>query len=141
MKTKNEIQAVKFTRDDILKGLMRLDDNRRQAISNISLEQLSGMVNNPKYLQEVYNNCDTYIVGYQKMKDAIKDFVEMVHIEKFKGKTGTIDDMVEKYKNFSREDRLKFNKKLLDVSELENSVDTFKYAWNKLMKTLNAVKA
>ena len=136
----NEITEVKFTQNDILAGLMAMDEETRQAISTITLDQLDSIANNPEYLQYIHNTCDAYITAYQKMKDAVNIFIEAINNQKEKGFEMVIDDMIKKYKGFSREERLEFNTKLLKVTDIENSVDTFKYTWNKFMNTLNGMK-
>ena len=47
--------------------------------------------------------------------------------------------MVAKYEGFSREEKLEFSKRMMDVTQLENSLDLFNYNWNKLMNKFKGV--
>ena len=49
--------------------------------------------------------------------------------------------MIEKYEGFSREEKLEFNTKLLEATNVENSIDTFRHIWNKFMNTLSGISA
>lgn len=135
----NEITAVKFTQDEILNGLMAMDEKARQTMRNVTLDQLDLIANNTEYLQQVYTMCDENIVAYQRMKDVAKVFVEVINNQKEKGYQAVIDDMVEKYEGFSREEKLEFSKRMMDVTQLENSLDLFNYNWNKLMNKIKGV--
>lgn len=137
--TNNEITEVKFTQNEILNGLMAMDEKARQTMRNVTLDQLDLIANNAEYLQQVYTMCDENIAAYQRMKDAAKVFVEVINNQKEKGCETVIDDMVEKYKGFSREEKLEFSKRMMDVTQLENSLDLFNYNWNKLMNKIKGV--
>ena len=76
--TNNKITETKFTQNDVLKGLMAMDEESRQFIGNITLEQLDSLANNPEYLQHTYKTFDIYIAGYQNMKEAVKVFVDKI---------------------------------------------------------------
>ena len=51
-----------------------------------------------------------------------------------------IDNLAEVYKGLSREERLEFSKIISEESNLENSLDMFKFQWGKLMNTLGIKK-
>ena len=110
--TNNEITEVKFTQNDILNGLMAMDEELRQFIGNITLEQLDSLANNLEYLEHTYKTFDVYIAGYQKMKEAVKVFVETINEQKENSCSVVIAELAEQYKNLSVEEKTEFCKQL-----------------------------
>ena len=136
----NKITEVKFTQNDILKGMLLLDDKKRNAMSAISVDHLTALLNDKEELNSFYILCNDYIMAYDAMKQAVDKLDIAVHKQKENKCEAVIAELAEQYKNFSREERLELCKKLAEASNLENSLDMFKYSWNKFMNTLKGVK-
>ena len=84
-------------------------------------------------------NCDKYIVGWHRAKEAIQEFLGKLQEQTTEN---VINEIADVYKNFSREERLEFSKKIAEESNLENSLDMFDYNWKHLIGNLKkAVKA
>lgn len=134
-----ETQELNFTQEDILNALLTLDEETRNSLMNLNYAGVIEVANNAQYLSKVYQVCDDGIRNYQMLKESIKVFIDTLEEHNKKGVEHTIDVMIENYKGFSREEKLEFNKKLLDATSIENSMDNFKYTWGKFMETLSGV--
>ena len=130
-----ETQEQKYSQEDILNALLALDEEQRSSLMRTDYLKLAEMANNLQYLREVYQTFEWYIGMYQSLKNATLAFVSELQRQKAKGVEHTIDTMMEHYKGFSREERLEFNKKLLDATSIESSMDNFKYTWGKFLET------
>lgn len=134
-----ETQELNFTQEDILNALLTLDEETRSSLMNLNYAGVIELANNEEYLHKVYQTCDDGIRNYQMLKESVKVFIDTLEEHKRKGVEHTIDVMIENYKGFSREEKLEFNKKWLQETNIENSLDNFKYTWNKFMETLSSV--
>lgn len=132
-----ETKELKFTQEDILKTLVALDEEMRSSLMMIDNSKLVEMANNSEYLREVYQTFDWYISMYQSLKNATLAFVSELERQKVNGVEQTIDTMIEHYKGLSREEKLEFNKKWLEETDFENSMDNFKYACSKLINSIS----
>lgn len=132
-----ETQKIKFSQEDILNTLLALDEEQRSSLMNLNYAGVIEVANNAEYLSKVYQTCDDYIRSYQMLKESVKLFIDTLEEHKTKGVEHTIDTMVNHYKGFSREEKLEFNKKLLDATSIESSMDNFKYTWGKFLETLS----
>lgn len=132
-----ETQKIKFLQEDILNALLALDEEQRSSLMNLNYASVIEVANNAEYLSKVYKACDDGIRNYQMLKESVKVFVDTLEEHKRKGVEHTIDVMIENYKGFSREEKLEFNKKLLDTTSIESSMDNFKYTWGKFLETLS----
>lgn len=139
--TNKEITETKFTQNDVLKGMLVLDDKLKNAMSPITLENLTTIINDEEQLNGFYMYCNNYIMVYNDMKRAVEKLAKVVHKQKEKGCEVVIADMAEQYKNLSREGRLELCKRLAESSNLENSLDMLSYSWNKLIVKLCGTKA
>ena len=110
--TNNKITETKFTQNDVLKGLMAMNEELREFLGNITLEQLDSLANNLEYLEHMYKTFDVYIAGYQKMKEAVKVFVEIINEQKENSCGVVIAELAEQYKNLSVEEKTEFCKQL-----------------------------
>ena len=133
----NKITEVKFTQNDILKGMLLLDDKKRNAMSAISIDQLTMLLNDEEELNKFYVLCNDYIFAYGAMRCAVEELTKAVH--KQNECDTVITELAEQYKTLSREDRLELCKRLAELSNTENSLDMFSYSWNKFMNTLRGV--
>lgn len=125
-----------FTDENIMKAIMKTSPENRRYILSISYNDLFSVANSSEYAQNFINVCDEYIEGYIKMKDAICEFLEKIHEQ---SSEDVITEMVNNYKDLSREERLEFNKKLKEESTIENKLDMFDYDWKHLIDSLQKV--
>ena len=138
---KNTITETKFTQNDVLKGMLVLDDKKRNAMSAISVDQLAMLLNNEEELNKFYVYCNDYIMAYGNMRCAVEELKKVVHKQKENRWDTVIAEIAEQYKNFSREEKLELCKQLAEKSNLENSLDMLNYSWNKLLAKLCGAKA
>lgn len=127
-----------FTDDDIMKALMKMSPEYKEALLAFGFESLRFIANDTESAKNAVENCDKYIVGWKKAKEAIYEFFEMIHNQTTEC---VIDEMANTYKELSREERLEFSKKIAGESTLENSLDMLDYNWKHLLGTIQkAVK-
>ena len=133
----NEIKEIRFTQNDILKQQLLLPDGvTKEVIANLTVEQLMPLVNDRDYLNKVCDYCDVCAERYRELKDSIIIFVDELEKQKESGTETTIKSMIDTYKDFSREDKLEFYKKLMESTNLESSLDNLGYTWSKFLKQL-----
>lgn len=127
-----------FTNENIMKTLIKMTPENKDALLEFNFESLRYIANDVESAKNAVENCDKYIVGWQRAKEAIQEFLEKIHEQTTEN---IIDEMVSAYKNFSREERLEFSKKIAEESNLENSLNLFNYNWKHFVNTLQkAVK-
>ena len=122
-----------YTENDIMKVIMQMTEENRIALLSIGFEALISIANNTESAQNALENCDKYIAGWKRTKEAIAEFVE-----KKNGQTteNVITEMANTYKELSREERLEFSKRIAQESTLENSLDMLDYNWKHLLGTI-----
>lgn len=125
--TNNKITETKFTQNDVLKGMLALDDKQRNAMSAISIDHLTTLLNDEEELNKFYVYCNNYVIAYHDMKRSVEILAETVHKQKEKSCEVVIADMAEQYKRFSREERLELCKRLAEALNIENSLDMLSY--------------
>lgn len=125
-----------FTDENIMKAITKISPENRKYILSIAYNDLFSVANSSEYAQNFINICEQYIEGYTKMKDVICEFLEKIHEQ---SSEDVITEMIENYKNLSREERLEFNKKIVAENTLENSLDMLSYDWKHLIDSLQKV--
>ena len=140
MKVRNYMEEnnteLLFTDENIMKAIMKISPENRKYILSIAYNDLFSVANSSEYTQNFINICEQYIEGYTKMKDVICEFLEKIHEQ---SSEDVITEMVNNYKDLSREERLEFNKKLKEESTIENKLDMFDYDWKHLIDSLQKV--
>lgn len=134
METTNNTNVKSIcTEKDVLIALSKLDGEYRKLLGTQSLDNLVKLVNDKGHRDAVIENLDWCINTYPKVKVAVCKMCTLALNEKTqKAIDKKIADMVENYKGFSREERLKFSEKLGEVKKLDDSLDELKYSWNRL---------
>ena len=121
--------------------MLVLDDKKRNAMSAISIENLTALLNDEDELNRFYRYCNNYVITYYDLQRSVEKLAETVHKQKESGSEAVIADMVKQYNNFSREEKLELCRRLAEASNLENSLDMFGYNWNKLLSNICGIKA
>lgn len=109
--TNNEItetQKPTYTHRDILKTLLRLDDETRDYITRMEVSQIESMVNNEANLKAVYQMCTQYIEKYTKLGNAIEKFMQLLEAQKKKGLTNFVVELVDEYESLPEEEKVGF---------------------------------
>lgn len=119
-----------YTENDIMKILMHMTPENKIALLSMGFETLINIANSSESAQRALDNCDKYIMAWQRAKESITEFMEK---QQEQTTENVIEDMVGIYKNLSREERLEFSKKLQDEENILNSLDMLKYSWGKLV--------
>ena len=127
-----------FTDENIMKALMKMSPENKNELLGLSLDSLIRTANDTDFAQSQINNCDIHITGWLRLKEAIHEFLELIHNQTTES---VIDEMTKTYKELSRKERLEFSKKIAGESTLENSLDMLDYNWKHLLGTIQkAVK-
>lgn len=125
-----------YTENDIMKVIMQMTEENRIALLSIGFEGLISIANNTESAQIALENCDKYIAGWQRTKEAIAEFVE----KKNGQMTGhVLDEMANAYKELSREEQLEFCKRISGESTIENKLDMLNYSCKNLIDALQKV--
>ena len=125
-----------YTENDIMKVIMQMTEENRIALLSIGFEGLISIVNNTEFAQNTLENCDRYIAGWQRIKEAIVEFVEKKDEQTTES---VVAEMTNAYKELSREERLEFCKKIAEESTIKNRLDMLDYNWKHLIGTLQKV--
>ena len=136
----NKITEVKFTQNDILKGMLLLDDKKRNAMSAISVDHLTALLNDEEELNKFYEYCNNYVIAYHDMQKSVERLAEILHRQKESGSDVAIVDVVEQFKCLSEDGRLEFFKAITNATDVENPLDLLNYSWNRLVYTLRGIK-
>lgn len=83
--TNNKIEETKFTQNDVLKGLLALDEETVNSLPQTSIEKLIAFVNDEDEINKYYMGCDAYIMVCNDTKKAISELITELHRQKEKG--------------------------------------------------------
>ena len=133
---KQIMQENQFTSNEIMEALMGLEEDKQKLLLKLPFETIEGFANNPEYYEGMLQYCDYASEYYRNSKNAIVEFCDKLK-KSDESTEHTINKMLENYKAFSREDRLKFSEGMREISDLTNSLDLMKSTWSKFKARLN----
>ena len=139
MEENNKIQKTKYTEEQVMKALMQMSPELKEALVSNSIANLMTIANDTEFAISVIKKGMEYVKSYKNGVKWILQFIELLSKQE-NDTENVVDTMAELYKGLSREERLEFNVKLAEISDLENSLDTFKYQWNKLVNKVRSIK-
>lgn len=122
-----------FTDENIMKVLMKMSPEYKDALLAFGFETLRYIANDTESAKNAVENCDKYIVGWQRAKEGICEFLEKIQEQT----TGhVLDEMANAYKELSREEQLEFCKKISGESTLDTTLDLLSNNLQHLLGTL-----
>lgn len=122
-----------FTDDDIMKALMKMSPEYKEALLAFGFESLRFIANDTESAKNAVENCDKYIVGWQRAKEGIREFLGKIQEQT----TGhVLDEMANVYKELSREEQLEFCKKISEESTIDTTLDLLSDNLQHLLGTL-----
>ena len=139
MTENNEIQEIKYTEEQVMKALMQMSPELKEALVSNSIASLMAIANDTEFAISVIKQGMEYVKSYKNGVKGIIQFIELLSKQK-NDEENVVGTMAELYEGLSREERLHFNVKLAEISDLENSLDTLKYQWNKLVNKVRSTK-
>lgn len=139
MEENNKIQEIKYTEEQVMKALMKMSPELKEALLSNSIASLMTIANDTEFAISVIKKGMEYVKSYTNGVKGILQFIELLSKQENDEKN-VVDTMAELYEGLSREERLEFNVKLAEISDLENSLDTLKYQWNKLVNKVRSTK-
>ena len=125
-----------YTEEQVIRAIMQMQPEQREFLFSTKFENIMGLANNPDYAKYVVWYYAKYAELCLNALETVKEFVELIHNQDNTTET-VINNMAEYYKGLSREERLEFGKKIAKESELENSLDLFKFQFGKLLSRLH----
>ena len=139
MEENNKIQEVKHTEEQVMKALMQMSPELKEALLSNSIANLMTIANDTEFAINVIKQGMEYVKSYKNGVKGIIQFIELLSKQENDEKN-VVDTMAELYEGLSREERLEFNVKLVEMRDLEDSLDTLKYQWNKLVNKVRSTK-
>mgnify|MGYP004517296063 FL=1 len=131
MEENNNIKQ--FTHEKILQALLKMDEMHRNNIMYLDFKDIEDFANdkNGIFRDELLNCLDDYINTNIAIKESFLQFAELLES---KPDTNTkIKSMLDWYDGLDSKQRLKFNAGLSEKNTLLDSVNSFRYSWNKLL--------
>lgn len=131
MEEKKDIKQ--FSKEDILQALLRMDEEQRENILAVKFSDIENFVNNKNgtYRDEVILYLNTYIHLTALLKENLLQLLELVDTES--NSTTKMKNMLDWYEGFDSQQRLTFNAALSERNTLGDSINSFRYNWNKLI--------
>ena len=122
-----------FTKEDILQALLRMDEDQRESILAMKFGEVEDFINNKNgtYRDEVILYLNTYIQLAALLKENLLQLLELVDTES--NSTTKMKNMLDWYEGFDSKQRLTFNAALRERNTLGDSINSFRYSWNKLI--------
>lgn len=122
-----------FTKEDILQALLRMNEEQRESILAMKFSEVEDFVNNKNetYRDEVISYLNTYIHLAALLKENLLQLLELVDTES--NSTTKMKNMLDWYEGFDSKQRLTFNAALSERNTLGDSINSFRYSWNKLI--------
>ena len=77
MEEKNKV----FTEDNIMKALLKMTPENKNALLTFNFETLRWIANDTVSAQSAIEGCDKHITGWHRTKDAILEFLDIIHGE------------------------------------------------------------
>lgn len=139
MNEKNEIKKAKFTEEQVMNAIMQMDSEQRKMLYANTFDTVMELANNPEYLKQSLNAYYVNAWLYINAIESVKAFIEKLNNQE-NTTPSVIDNLAEVYKGLSREERLEFGKIISDENNIINSLDMFKYEWNKMLNRFSAEK-
>ncbi len=127
----NNIQQ--FTQEEILQALLKMDEIYRNNIMYLDFKDIEDFANdkNGIFRDELLSCLDDYINTNMAIKESFLQFAELLEA---KPDTNTkIKSMLDWYEGLDSKQRLTFNAGLSEKNTLLDSVNSFRYSWNKLL--------
>ena len=135
----NQENKKEYSYDEIMAAINKMEPELVQSLLEIGYSGIEEAVNekNGKSIELLLWFCNRQVNGYAKLKEAVIQLEQMLVNEDEEVTTEEIiADMLEKYEEFSREEKLAFNIKLREKNSLLNSVDNLRSAWDSLTETV-----
>lgn len=121
-----------YTKEEILQALLRMDEEQRESILAVKFSDVEDFVNdkNGTFRNDVILYLNTYIHLMALLKENLLQLLELVDAEPSKTK---MKNMLDWYEGFDSKQRLTFNAVLSERNTLGDSINSFRYSWNKLI--------
>ena len=119
-----------YTKEEILQALLRMDEEQRESILAVKFSDVEDFVNdkNGTFRNVVILYLNTYIHLMALLKENLLQLLELVDAEPSKTK---MKNMLDWYESFDSQQKLMFNAELSEKNTLQDSINCFRYSWNK----------
>lgn len=110
-----------------------MDEEQRESILAMKFSEVEDFINNKNgtYRDEVILYLNTYIHLTALLKENLLQLLELVDTES--NSTTKMKNMLDWYEGFDSKQRLTFNAALSEKNTLGDSINSFRYSWNKLI--------
>lgn len=131
---------IRFTDGQVLSALGELDPKIRSLLMDvIKIDDIFRFCNDETRALKLLDDCNQLLDTYRKISMGIMELSKVLEKSQNQDVEDIMNKMIESYSNFSREDRLEFNKRTSEKNDLTNSLDLFGYGYllNKFLTGLD----
>lgn len=131
---------IRFTDGQVLSALGELDPKIRSLLMDvIKIDDIFRFCNDETRALKLLDDCNRLLDVYRKIGTGIMELKKILEKSQSEDVEDIMNKMIESYSNFSREDRLEFNKRTSEKNDLTNSLDLFGYGYllNKFLTGLD----